>query len=116
MAEREVGSRVAAVVLAVAVLVVVVVVALDDPATPMSSPTPAGATATSGTTTSPTTDPVLPRRPDGFGEVRSTPPELVDRRRTAPDVLPPPASGQYEASIAPVWRRPTPTAPGDDPA
>jgi hypothetical protein len=102
VAEREAGSRVAAVVLAVAVLVVVVVVALDDPAAPMSSPTPAGATATSGTTTSPTTDPVLPRRPDGFGEVRPTPPELVDRRRTAPDVLPPPASGQYEASIAPV--------------
>jgi hypothetical protein len=107
VAEREAGSRVAAVVLAVAVLVVVIVVALDDPAAPTSAPTwaaptPAGATATSGPTTSSTIDPVLPRRPDGFGEVRPTPPELVDRRRTAPDVLPPPASGEYEASIAPI--------------
>jgi hypothetical protein len=105
VAEREAGSRVAAVVLAVAVLVVVLIVALDDPAaptTPTTPPTPAGATATSGTTTSPTPDPVLPRRPDGFGEVLPTPPELVDRRRTAPDVLPPPASGEYEASIAPI--------------
>ncbi|WP_433781100.1 M15 family metallopeptidase [Actinomycetospora sp. CA-101289] len=107
MAEREAGSRVAAVVLAVAVLVVVVIVALDHPA-PAPESTPAGATATAEstttiTTTSPTAaDPVLPRRPDGFGEVLPTPPELVDRRRTAPDVLPPPASGQYEASIAPI--------------
>lgn len=101
MAEREAGSRVAAVVLAVAVLVVVLIVALDDPAAP-SAPTPAGATATSATTSPSATDPVLPRRPDGFGEVLPTPPELVDRRRTAPDVLPPPASGEYEASIAPI--------------
>jgi hypothetical protein len=99
VAEREAGSRVAAVVLAVAVLVVVVVVALDAPAAPTSSPT----SATGAQTTSPTsTDPVLPRRPDGFGEVLPTPPELVDRRSTAPDVLPPPASGEYEASIAPI--------------
>jgi D-alanyl-D-alanine carboxypeptidase len=104
VAEREAGSRVAAVVLAVAVLVVVVIVALDDPVPPTSSPTPAAAGARAATpTTSPTaTDPVLPRRPDGFGEVLPTPPELVDRRRTAPDVLPPPASGEYEASIAPI--------------
>ena len=98
MAEREPGSRVAAVVLAVPVLVVVLIVALDDPAPPFASG-PAGSTAA----TSPTpTDPVLPRRPDGFGEVRPTPPELVDRRRTAPDVLPPPASGGYESSVGPV--------------
>ena len=106
MAEREAGSRVVAVVLAVAVLVVVLIVALDDPAAPTSAPTSAGVVATGATTTaettSPTSDPVLPRRPDGFGEVLPTPPELVDRRRTAPDVLPPPASGEYEASIAPI--------------
>lgn len=102
MAEREAGSRVAAVVLAVAVLVVVLIVALDDPVVPTSAPTPAGATATSSTTSPAPTDPVLPRRPDGFGEVQPTPPELVDRRRTAPDVLPPPASGEFEASIAPI--------------
>jgi len=102
VAEREAGSRVAGVVLAVAVLVVMVIVALDDPAPSTSAPTPAGATATTATTSPTATDPVLPRRPDGFGEVLPTPPELVDRRRTAPDVLPPPASGEYEASIAPI--------------
>jgi hypothetical protein len=63
---------------------------------------------------------VLPRRADGFGEVLPTPPELTDRRRTAPDVLPPPASGGYEASVAAVpadvlarstWRPGCPVAP-----
>jgi hypothetical protein len=44
----------------------------------------------------------LPLRPDGHGEVRPTPPELVDRRLTAPDLLPPPADGAYKATIAPV--------------
>ena len=31
---------------------------------------------------------VLPRRPDGYGEIRPTPPELVRRRFTLPDTLP----------------------------
>jgi hypothetical protein len=31
---------------------------------------------------------VLPKRPDGFGEIRPTPPELVRRRFTLPDRLP----------------------------
>lgn len=44
----------------------------------------------------------LPLRPDGYGEVRPTPPELVDRRLTAPDLLPPPADGAYAATIAAV--------------
>ncbi len=44
----------------------------------------------------------LPLRPDGFGEVLPTPPELVDRRLPTRDVLPPPASGGFESSIVPI--------------
>ena len=44
----------------------------------------------------------LPLRPDGYGEVLPTPPELVDRRLPTVDQLPPPVSGGYESTIAPV--------------
>lgn len=44
----------------------------------------------------------LPLRPDGYGEVLATPPELVDRRLPTVDLLAPPVSGGYEATIAPV--------------
>jgi D-alanyl-D-alanine carboxypeptidase-like protein len=44
----------------------------------------------------------LPLRPDGFGKVLPTPPELVDRNLPSPDLLPPPANGQYAATVAPV--------------
>ena len=44
----------------------------------------------------------LPLRPDGFGEVLPTPPELVDRRLPTVDVLPPPADGAYAATVAPI--------------
>lgn len=44
----------------------------------------------------------LPLRPDGFGEVLPTPPELRVRRLGTPDVLPPPADGRYHLDVRPV--------------
>ena len=44
----------------------------------------------------------LPLRPDGYGQVLPTPPELVERRLPTPDRLPPPASGGYESTVVPV--------------
>lgn len=44
----------------------------------------------------------LPLRPDGYGEVLPTPPELLERRLPSPDLLPPPASGSYESTVVPV--------------
>jgi hypothetical protein len=43
---------------------------------------------------------VLPRRPDGLGEVQPTPAELVDRRLPPPDLRP--APDVFEATIEPV--------------
>ena len=45
---------------------------------------------------------VLPLRPDGFGEVTSTPAELVDRRIPTIDLLPPPTGDAFRASSGPV--------------
>ena len=45
---------------------------------------------------------VLPRRPDGFGEIQPTPPELVDRRLDTPDHLPVPTSTAFASTIGPV--------------
>lgn len=45
---------------------------------------------------------VLPRRPDGWGEVRPTPPRLRNRRFATVDLLPPPASTEFTADIGPV--------------
>ncbi|MDP8970585.1 MAG: M15 family metallopeptidase [Actinomycetota bacterium] len=45
---------------------------------------------------------VLPRRPDGFGQVQPTPPELRDRRLPSPDLLPPPVGDRYAATIQAV--------------
>ncbi len=42
---------------------------------------------------------LLPLRPDEFGEVQPTPPELVDRALETPDVLPPPAGDEFEWTI-----------------
>lgn len=39
----------------------------------------------------------LPLRPDGFGEVRPTPPQLRVRRLPTKDVLPPPPDGRFTA-------------------
>jgi hypothetical protein len=44
----------------------------------------------------------LPRRKDGYGVVRSTPPALVDRRFPTADRLPPPTSNTFQSAIAPV--------------
>ena len=44
----------------------------------------------------------LPLRPDGFGQMLPTPPELTDRRLATPDVLAPPAGEAFVATVAPV--------------
>lgn len=44
----------------------------------------------------------LPLRPDEFGEVLPTPPELVDRRLETPDVLPPPDGEEFEYTISAI--------------
>jgi hypothetical protein len=41
-------------------------------------------------------------RPDGFGEIRPTPPELVDRRLDTPDELPPPPDATFRSRIVKV--------------
>lgn len=61
----------------------------STPSAPASSPTTASPAPRPGTVppawlgTRP-----LPRRPDGFGEIEPTPPELRDRRFTLPDTVP----------------------------
>ena len=44
----------------------------------------------------------LPRRRDGYGVVRSTPPALVDRRLPTIDRLPPPPTTAFGSTIGPV--------------
>jgi hypothetical protein len=44
----------------------------------------------------------LPLRPDGLGEMRPTPPELVERRFPTVDLLPPPEDGRFRSTIGPV--------------
>ncbi|GAA5147893.1 hypothetical protein GCM10023340_21000 [Nocardioides marinquilinus] len=44
----------------------------------------------------------LPLRPDGYGEVRPTPPTLRERRYPTRDVLPPPPDGAWRSTVAPV--------------
>jgi hypothetical protein len=44
----------------------------------------------------------LSRRPDGFGEVEPTPPELVNRALPTKDLLPPPAGNAYASTISAV--------------
>ena len=62
---------------------------------PSGSPSPALDTWVVGATP-------LPLRPDGFGEVRPTPPELRVRRLETTDVLPPPQDGRFHALQRPV--------------
>ncbi len=45
---------------------------------------------------------LLPIRPDGHGEVQPTPPELVDRRLETIDLLDPPDSDGFVATIEPI--------------
>jgi len=44
----------------------------------------------------------LPLRPDGFGQVLPTPPELRRRRLPTVDRLPPPAGGRFQSAVRPV--------------
>lgn len=45
---------------------------------------------------------VLPLRPDGFGEIRPTPPSLRNRRYPTLDALEPPEGRRFASSIAPI--------------
>jgi hypothetical protein len=84
------------------------------PATTTTVPTPPESTTTSTTipstttTISPFAPPawlgtrLLPLRPDGFGEVLPTPPELADRRLETIDLLAPPAGTEYEWTAGPI--------------
>jgi hypothetical protein len=44
----------------------------------------------------------LPLRPDGFGRVLPTPPQLRDRRLATVDRLPPPRDGRFHATVRPI--------------
>ena len=48
---------------------------------------------------------VLPTRPDGYGEIRPTPKILRNRRLVTVDVLPPPTSQRFEATVQAVPRQ-----------
>lgn len=77
----------------------------EPPDPPATSPPPSDPPSVPDPPT-PSADPalpeVLPTRPDGFGEVRDTPPALRDRRLPSIDVLPPPAGDAFSASIQDV--------------
>ncbi len=65
---------------------------------------PGGAGAANGVAARPSwlgTRP-LPLRPDGYGEVQPTPPELRDRRLATIDVLDPPVDAAFASSVGPV--------------
>jgi hypothetical protein len=97
-----------------------------------SSPSVSSAAATTSPPTTTTTPPPspewtvgarpLPLRPDGFGQVLPTPPELVDRHLPTADLLPPPGDGRYHATVSAVpadvlarstWQPSCPVAPTD---
>ena len=44
----------------------------------------------------------MPLRPDEFGEVQPTPPELIDRALETPDIRPPPSGDEFEWTIQEV--------------
>ncbi|WP_318307512.1 M15 family metallopeptidase [Amycolatopsis solani] len=75
------------------------------PSTPVPARTPATAPVTASSAPAVTWQVgarPLPRRPDGFGEVEPTPPELVNRALPTKDLLPPPADGRYASTISAV--------------
>jgi hypothetical protein len=61
--------------------------------------------ASTTTTTNPYARPdwlgtrLLPLRPDGFGEIQPTPPELVDRQLETLDLLPPPPGEEFRFTL-----------------
>lgn len=75
--------------------------------TPPESPTPTTAPATPSPSVS-LSPPwqvgasPLPLRPDGFGYVLPTPPELVNRRLPTVDLLPPPPGGKFASEITAI--------------
>jgi len=76
--------------------------------TPAKSPRPSSSTPSAPPTTPDLSPPwqvgasPLPLRPDGFGYVLPTPPQLVNRRLPTVDVLPPPRNGVFTATIDPI--------------
>ncbi len=75
--------------------------------TTTTAPTTTTTIATT-TTTSPYARPtwlgtrLLPLRPDEFGEVQPTPPEMQDRQFETLDLLPPPPDDQFHSTISPI--------------
>ncbi|WP_306999035.1 M15 family metallopeptidase [Amycolatopsis thermophila] len=85
----------------------------SEPAPPAPSPAAPPVTTTtapppSTTTTAPPAWTVgatpLPRRADGFGQVRPTPEALRNRSLPTPDFLPPPPDGRYASAVGAVPR------------
>ena len=80
---------------------------------PTTGPAPATTTTTSppAAVDTPTSRPPvawrvgarpLPLRPDGFGQVLPTPPQLRNRRLPTVDRLPPPAGGRFRSTVRPI--------------
>ena len=77
---------------------------------PSPSPSPSPAPTATGAALPPGVAPrpawlgtrVLPRRSDGFGQIRPTPDELRVRRFATDDELPPPADGGFHAQVTEV--------------
>jgi hypothetical protein len=118
------------------ILVLAVVLTAGCSGTPprAAPPVSSSTSVSSGTTTTsaPTTTPPAPvwtvgahplsLRPDGFGQVLPTPPELVNRALPTVDHLPPPGDAWYASTVAPVpadvlarstWQPNCPVAAGD---
>jgi D-alanyl-D-alanine carboxypeptidase len=76
------------------------------PAPAATATTPPLATVDPPTTTTPVAWRLgarpLPLRPDGFGQVLPTPPELRRRRLPTVDRLPPPAGGRFRSAVRPI--------------
>lgn len=98
-----------------------------DPPPTSTTPPPTTTTPTSATVERPARPEwlgtrVLPLRPDGFGEVQPTPPELVDRRLPPPAAQATPVADTFSAAITEVppevlarstWREGCPVDVGD---
>jgi hypothetical protein len=83
----------------------------DGAAPATATPAPPATTSPPAPTRPPTSSPSaawrlgarpLPLRPDGFGEVLPTPPELRQRRLPTVDLLPPPAGGRFQSIVRPI--------------
>ena len=79
--------------------------ASSDPDRGPATTVPA-ATGQTAATAYPLGQRTLPTTADGSVVPQTTPAALVDRRLTAPDVLPPPTSGRFESTIEPLAGEP----------